>query len=102
LEISLEKLIGMVTAEVVKELKKQGVRVVDSSGNHTSNNQAHNYRTKSQRIDMSKYKTPILTENHIQRLHELTGKVIIPQGTIVTPKAKELLKEKNLSLQIKN
>jgi len=51
---------------------------------------------------MSKYKTPILTENHIQRLHELTGKVIIPQGTIVTPKAKELLKEKNLSLQIKN
>jgi hypothetical protein len=102
LEISLEKLIELVTAEVVKELKRQGVRVVQAPGKHISKNQTHDNRTKSEQIDMSKYKTPILTENHINRLHELTGNVIIPQGTIVTPKAKELLKEKNLSLQIKN
>ena len=102
MEISLEKLIGLVTAEVVKELKKQGVSVVDSSGNNASTNKTCNNRTKSEQIDMSKYKTPILTENHINRLHELTGNVIIPEGTIVTPKAKELIKEKNLSLQIQN
>jgi hypothetical protein len=102
LEISLEKLIEMVAAEVVKELKRLGVRVVHSSGKHISNNHTQDNRTKSEKIDMSKYKTPILTENHINRLHELTGNVIIPQGTIVTPKAKELLKEKNIFLQIKN
>ena len=101
MEISLEKLVGLVTAEVVKELKKQGVRVVDSAGINTSNNPTPNYRSKSERIDMSKYKTPILTENHLQRLHELTGIVIVPKGTIVTPKAKEMIKEKNLSLHIK-
>ena len=102
MEITLQKLIELVTAEVVKELKKQGVRVVDSSGNKVSNNQMQQYRKKSERIDMSKYKSPILTENHIKRLHELTGNVIIPQKTIITPKAKELLKEKNLSIEIEN
>ena len=102
MEISLQKLIELVTAEVVKEIKKQGVQVVDASGNNVSNTQMHNYQTKTERIDMSKYKSPILTENHIKQLHELTGNLIVPQGTIITPKAKELLKEKNLTLQIEN
>ena len=102
MEISLEKLIGLVTAEVVKELKKQGVRIIDSSGKNGTYNHINNYRTKSEEIDMSKYKTPILTENHIQRLHELTGIVTVPQRTIITPKAKELLKEKNITVQIES
>jgi len=102
LEISLQKLIELVTAEVVKELKKQGVQVVDATGKNVSNTQMHNYRTKTERIDMSKYKSPILTENHIKQLHELTGNLIVPHGTIITPKAKELLKEKNLTLQVEN
>jgi hypothetical protein len=102
LEISLQKLIELVTAEVVKEIKKQGVQVVDASGNNVSNTQMHNYQTKTERIDMSKYKSPVLTENHIKKLHELTGNLIVPQGTIITPKAKELLKERNLTLQIEN
>ena len=102
MEISLQKLIELVTAEVVKELKKQGVHVIETSGKNVSNTQMHNYRTKKERIDMSKYKSPILTENHIKQLHELTGNLIVPQGTIITPKAKELLKEKNLTLQIEN
>ena len=100
MEISLQKLIELVTAEVVKEIKKQGVQVVDASGNNVSNTQMHNYQTKTERIDMSKYKSPILTENHIKQLHELTGNLIIPQGTIITPKAKELLKEKNITFKI--
>ena len=102
MEISLQKLIELVTAEVVKELKKQGVQIVDATGKNVSNTQMHSYQTKTERIDMSKYKSPILTENHIKQLHELTGNLIVPQGTIITPKAKELLKEKNLTLQIEN
>ena len=45
---------------------------------------------------MSKYKTPVLTENHMRKLHVLTGEVIVPKGTVVTPKAKELIKEKQI------
>ena len=102
MEISLEKLIGLVTTEVVKELKKQGIQVINSSGKNSANLPIHTYRTKSEKIDMSKYKTPILTENHIQRLHELTGNIIVPKRTIITPKAKELLKEKQLTIKFES
>jgi ethanolamine utilization cobalamin adenosyltransferase len=45
---------------------------------------------------MSKYRTPIVTENHIDKLHELVGEIVVPQGTIFTPKAKEKIREKKL------
>jgi hypothetical protein len=102
LEIELEKLISLVTAEVMKELKKQGVQVLASSEKRAQLDQMYGLRTKSEEIDMSKYKTPILTENHIRKLHELTGEVVIPKGTIVTPKAKEIIKEKRISIVFKS
>ncbi|MDZ7724101.1 MAG: hypothetical protein U5R06_15165 [candidate division KSB1 bacterium] len=57
-------------------------------------------RPQSETIDMSGYQSPVLTERQIQRLHDLTGRVIVPSGTVVTPKAKELLKRKQISLII--
>ncbi len=102
MEITLEKLINLVTAEVVKQLKKQGVQVVSASGESVHFNPEQALRSKSEEIDMSKYKTPVLTENHIRRLHELTGEVIVPKGTVVTPRAKELIKQKQLTVTVKN
>jgi trimethylamine:corrinoid methyltransferase-like protein len=99
-EIELEKLLGMITTAVLKELKKQGVTVISAtSDGHAGDNRANNgLRHKSEKIDMSKYQTPVLTENHIRRLHELTGEVLIPPGTVITPKAKELIREKGLQV----
>lgn len=96
MEITLEKLISLVTAEVVKELKKQGIQIISSSNNNSFGISTESLRTKSEKIDMSRYRTPVLTEIHIRRLHELTGEVIIPKNTIITPKAKEIIKEKRL------
>jgi len=96
LEITLEKLISLVTAEVIKELKKQGIQIISSSDNNGLGISTDSLRTKSEKIDMSRYRTPVLTEIHIRRLHELTGEVIIPKNTIITPKAKEIIKEKRL------
>lgn len=98
MEISIEKLVSLVTAEVVKELVKQGVTVTSPSGSVLNANVAPPLNTKVQKIDMSKYKTPVLTENHIRRLHVLTGAVVVPKGTIVTPKAKELIREKQINV----
>ena len=50
---------------------------------------------------MSSYRTPVLTENHIQRLHPLTGEIIVPQGTVITPKARELIKVKQILVTMK-
>lgn len=96
MEITLEKLISLVTVEVVKELKKQGIQVISSLDNDGLGISTDSLRTKSEKIDMSKYRTPVLTEIHIRRLHQLTGEVIIPKNTIITPKAKEIIKEKSL------
>ena len=95
MEISLEKLINLVTAEVVKELKNQGVQIIVSE-QQVKQYEMTGFQTKSEKIDMSKYKSPVLTERHIRKLHELTGEVIIPKRTIITPKAKELIKERHL------
>ncbi len=99
MQISLEKLIQMIADEVVKELKKQGVKVISSSNQLNVVNSIDALRTKSEKIDMSKYRTPILTENHIRHLHELTGEVIVPSGTIITPKARELIKAKGIQVK---
>ena len=98
-EIELDKIIKMVSKEVVRELQEQGVKVVDSSNN--SGVDISNFsksKTKTEKIDMSKYKSPVLTENHIKDLHELTGRIILPKDTIMTPKAKEKIKENNLEV----
>ena len=98
MQITLEKLIQLVTDEVVKELEKQNIVVINPTKSQILNNKADSLRTKSQEIDMSMFKTPVLTENHIRKLHELTGEIIVPRGTIITPKAKELIRDKNIRI----
>jgi hypothetical protein len=93
-EISLEQLVSLVTLEVMKTLQKQGIRI----GSYSSLDQHNSRKTKCEKINMDKYRTPILTENQVRRLHVLTGEVIIPSGTVITPKARELLKEKGITI----
>jgi len=98
LEISLEKLIQLVTMELVKELKKQGVTVTAPPGSPLPNQPVIEGKTRSEEIDMSKYVTPVLTENQIRKLHPLTAEVIVPAGTVISPNARELLREKQLRI----
>ena len=97
-EIALEKIVTEVVKQVIQELIKQGVQVVTIGTKTAPNLQNAHFKTKVEQIDMSKYKTPVLTENHIRKLHELTGEVIIPEGTIITPRAKELIKERQIRI----
>ena len=96
MEINIEKIIQIVTKQVVKELQSSGVKITYNSGSGVNHQALH---TKTETIDMSKYKTPILTENHIRRLHELTGEVIVPEGTVITPKAREMIKDKRIEIR---
>ena len=63
-----------------------------------SNEQPGGFRIKKEKIDMSAYKSPVLTENHIKRLHELTGEIVVPGGTIITPKARQALRSKKIAI----
>lgn len=102
-EISIEKIVNLVVKEVVQELVKQGVKVVSTGGSTVPANLPISsvdtgLRTKSEKIDMSKYKSAVLTENHVDRLHVLTGEIVIPKGTIITPKAKQKIREKQIAI----
>ena len=100
-EVSLDKLVSIVVREVVKELERSNIKVVHSVNLDVSFSSGNvkksiGLRIKKEKIDMSSYKSPVLTENHIKRLHELTGEIVIPENTIITPKARQMLKLKNV------
>jgi len=95
LEIDINKLVQMITAQVISELQARGMEV---NRHGTAGNGYHSLRTKSEIIDMKKYRSPVLTEDHIRRLHELTGEVIVPKKTVLTPKARELVKNKQITV----
>lgn len=103
-QISIEKIIEAVTLEVVKQLKQNGMTVTVDSGKVGGSvaqalmSDCGGVKNKTERIDMSNYKSPVLTEKHIDKLHELTGKIIVPCGTIITPKARESAKRKSISI----
>lgn len=95
--VSLERIIELVSNAVVRELHKQGVQVVSGKpGIVPPERSPGGISVKTQKIDMSAYKTPVLTEQHLSRLHELTGTIIVPRGTVITPKAREAIKAKSI------
>lgn len=95
--IQLNQLIQMITREVVAELQRQGVQVM--GGPDVSQPKDNVLTTKSEQIDMSKFKSPVLTAAPLERLHPLTGEIVIPEGTIITPKAKQMIHTKNLKIR---
>ena len=107
-EVSLDKIVSLVVQEVVKELARHNIKVVHAGGTLAgivlpeNGVQLDGFRTKTEEIDMKAYRSPVLTENHINRLHELTGEIIIPRKTILTPKARMALKSKNIMVSHKD
>ncbi|MBN2007851.1 hypothetical protein JW960_00740 [candidate division KSB1 bacterium] len=97
-EVSLDKIVQLVVQEVVAELTRRGVKIVQGGKSAGIVTSSGDIRTKVERIDMSGYRTPILTEHHIRKLHELTGEIVVPAGTIVTPKAQEMIRARGLTL----
>ena len=101
-EVSLDKIVNLVVQEVVKELARHNIKVVHTGAAPAAGTlsagglQPVGFRTKTEKIDMKAYRSPVLTENHVNRLHELTGEIVIPRKTILTPKARIALKSKNI------
>jgi hypothetical protein len=93
-DLSLEKIVQLVTREVIREMGRRGTVPLQTPAGPT----AALDPTTSVRIDMRSYKTPIVTEHALNRLHERTVTVIIPAGAIITPRAKELMRERNISV----
>jgi hypothetical protein len=98
LQNTSENLIRVIVQEVIKELTKRNILPDPERKKKTEERDAQYVKTKVEKIDMSGYKTPILTENRIDRLHQLTGQIIVPGRTIITPKAKDKIKLKQIMI----
>ncbi len=85
----LEAVVRQVTQNVWRELASRGI-VIQAAPAALPDGAV--------RIDFSRYRTPVLTERAIAGLHQQSHTVVVPKGTIVTPRAKELLREKNIGI----
>ena len=84
---TIEKIVRRVVKEVLQEMYVSAVS--DSTG----------FQNKSERIDFNGYKTPVLTERSLLHLHELTGEIVIPKKTVITPKAHDVIREKGIKIK---
>lgn len=104
MQISLEKIVQIVVEEVVKTLAEKGITVTNYAAGSNGNlltktaGTGSGISTKIEEIDLSLYKSPVITEWTVDGLNELTGGIKVPKGTIITPKAKDKLKKRNISI----
>ena len=98
MKISLEDIVAMVVKEVVAELSKQGIEI--EMGNSTySQNASFTQKEKTQyKMDLSKFKTPLVTEEEILNLSSSVKEIIVPKGTLLTPNARDLIRKRKLTL----
>ena len=95
MKINIENLVEIITKEVIKELLKIGVEL-DFSKEMKAGNLSNNGNQKKQEIDMSGYKTPILTEYALESIGRDVNEIIIPKGTVFTPGARDIIKKRNV------
>jgi hypothetical protein len=95
MNITIEHLIELVVRETIRELSRRGIPIENELGK--SNEPVENKNVSAcVSIDLSQYRTPVLTEAHLVKIDDSVREISIPQGTVITPGAKELIKKRNL------
>ncbi len=93
--ISLEEIVALVVKEVVLELNKRGIQIDGKISNITKFGASR----KKIKMDMKKYKTPLLTEAGILELSLEIEEIEIPEKTIITPSAFDLIRERKIVIK---
>jgi hypothetical protein len=94
LKINIETLIEIIVKEVIVEFSKIGVEIEYSKETKRSDFLKVENQKKIE-IDMSSYKTPILTEYTLESVSQDVNEIIIPKGTVFTPGARDVIKKRN-------
>lgn len=103
MKIPIENIIELVTREVIKELTKRGY-TVDYTSRYQAGVTFHPEKKQepegptSMEICMKDYKTPILTERRFDDISMSVHELIVPEKTVITPGAFELIKKRNIKI----
>lgn len=93
MRISIEKISELVTREVIKELRARGIDV--DGGPETDQNTAP---VRYAEPDLSGYKTPVLSEYNIPRPDSGITEIRVPAGTILTPVARDKIRQRKIRI----
>jgi hypothetical protein len=96
--ISVEQLVESIVREVVAELTKRGVEISFPGVRVGETPGTHERTGTSLEIDMSAFRTPVLTENQVNRIDAKVSRLIVPCRTVVTPGAWDIIKAKKLTV----
>jgi hypothetical protein len=98
MKIDIQKLIEMITIEVMAQLAMMGVEIEHTREKKERVDSVWTFNHKCKVIDMNSYRSPVLTENQLTNLTHATEEVIIPIGTVITPGAKDIIRQKKIKL----
>ena len=96
--MSIEEIVELVTREVIEELRRQGIQVLNALPDKTG----AEMEKEVLELDMSGYKTPILSESSFHKIAVETKELIIPEKTVITPGARDIIKRKQLRITYKS
>ncbi len=96
--VSIERLVESIVREVIAELTKRGVDLGASAVPARSVPVQHARPGSTLEIDMSAYRTPVLTESQLRRVDGAVSTVVVPCTTVVTPGAWAVIRSKKLTL----
>lgn len=97
-QISIEQLVESIVREVIAELTKRGVAIDSHAVPGRKVPIGHAGGGLTLEIDMSGYRTPVLTESQLNRIDSKVSTIIVPCTTVVTPGAWGIIRSKKLTL----
>ncbi len=92
----MEQLVESIVREVIAELTRRGVGLPGPPARSVPVQHASPGSTVE--IDMSPYRTPVLTEGQLSRIDGKVSTVVVPCTTVVTPGAWAVIRSKKLML----
>jgi hypothetical protein len=96
MQISIERLVEIIVKEVLAELTKLGVALGPRETGRLQTPVV--YQGSTVEIDMTGYRTPVLTENRVRTLERHVRQIVVPAGTICTIGARDVMKERKMKL----
>ena len=99
MSINIEEIIGLIVKEVLTELNKKGIEIDISPGYEYLLKKPEVSKIKRRiELEIKGYKTPILTEERLETVEPGINEIIVPEGTLLTPGAREIIKRRKLTV----
>ena len=98
MKISVEELVAIIVEEVVIQLQKKGIKINRVKSNEAHKSIAFDSNQTIHNFEFSGYKRPLITEEKIIQLKSNIKEISVPQNTIFTPSALDLVRKRKIKI----